>query len=1331
MASEISSEEIGNIEKLRDSETFEIWNFQVVILFKANSLHKIVNGEEKYENLTKEDEKKSWLKRDAKAQRIIVSTIDKKVLTHIMKCETATEMYTKLCNIYRKDNEQQKCNLLQEFFNYTYERSSDISLHISKLENLAYRLNSLNQNIDEEMLISKILSTLPESYKHFRTAWESTQQSDRTLTNLTARLIAEESMNKNQERKGSSVAFSSYERVCYKCSKPGHISRFCKASDANQERNRSGELKCNNCGNLGHFAKYCKNKLANTSMNNKTMCQICKKTNHTAVNCFFRERNQNKNNNGSGSGSTNNDRKVAFLTTEENGNYFDKTAYFVIDSGSTSHMVNDIKLFKEFEEKMTEICVAKKGTKLKSEGEGTIENEKCILKNVLYVPELTKNLISVSAITENQGEVLFNKNEATVMKNGKKVFQGYKNEKGLYITCVDKRETTEQAEQGLLVENREEKVSNWHRKLGHINIRSMKKMIENEMVIGLNMNKKDCESFETPCEICLRAKQVRLPFDNNRIKATRPLEIIHTDLCGPIDPTTWDDKNYVLTILDDYTHYVVIYLLRCKNEVTEYLKEYVEEMEANQNLRVSKLRSDNGGEYVNKELINWCKKKGIKMDTTIPHTPQLNGKAERLNRTLLEKSRSLIFDSQLDKHFWGEAVRVSAYILNRSPIESLPKTPYEMWTNKKPDLSRMQIFGSDAYAKILGYLKKLDERSERFVFVGYGLNGYRLWDEKKQEIIVRRDVVFKMKPNKNNKIKTCKIKLEDEEAEEIKNQEGDEEQNQNNNEEILEENDQSLSDEEASEEESEDGQFLGQGREDRRGRKIDLPKKYEDYVLLTYNEAITSEENKKWQQAINEEKESLENNKTWEYVDIEKANGKKILSNKWVFRIKEDGKFKARLVVRGCQQVKGLDYEEVFSPVVNVSSLRSLLSLSVQKNYNIKKFDIKTAFLYGTLNDEVFMEIPEGYKKQENKICILKRALYGLKQAPMRWNEHFTNFLRESGLNPLSGEQCIFKNKSATLFLAIYVDDGLIVGEKQEEIDRLLNKLETKFEMKKFDNVKTFLGINITRGENWMKLDQENYIETILERFNMKSAKTAMIPMVDIIEKTTSDMGQTTNFPYREAVGSLLYLSNKTRPDIAFSVGYASRNMENPTKTDINNVKRIMRYLNATKSDGIVYQRNQNQTKMTAYSDADFAGDTRTRKSTSGYVIYYCDGPISWCSRKQPVVALSSTEAEFISAAECVKEILFLRALYEEFLLTGEIDIELKMDNQSAMSIIKNGQFNKRSKHIDVRFHFINEKIKEGLVKIQYLCSENMIADIFTKALNNIKFLKHKKMLVK
>lgn len=264
----------------------------------------------------------------------------------------------------------------------------------------------------------------------------------------------------------------------------------------------------------------------------------------------------------------------------------------------------------------------------------------------------------------------------------------------------------------------------------------------------------------------------------NLKQTKRPLELIHSDVCGPVETPTWDNKRYILTMLDDYTHFTVIYLLQNKYEVADTIKEYVKLAEARWNTKLAKLRYDNGREYANENLKNWCKKNGIEMDFTIPYTPQLNGKAERLNRTLLEKTRALLAESGLEKEMWGEAAYTATYIINRSPTKSLQVTPYEMWSEKEPDLNSLKIFGSTAYIKILGPLKKLDNRSRKLIFVGYSPKGFRLWDIDKRKIIFSRDAKFEEKSEirKEKDKRNTFIEIGDEEEEESEEAEQEEKQ---------------------------------------------------------------------------------------------------------------------------------------------------------------------------------------------------------------------------------------------------------------------------------------------------------------------------------------------------------------------------------------------------------------------------------------------------------------------------------------------------------------------------------------------------------------------------
>lgn len=273
----------------------------------------------------------------------------------------------------------------------------------------------------------------------------------------------------------------------------------------------------------------------------------------------------------------------------------------------------------------------------------------------------------------------------------------------------------------------------------------------------------------------------------------------------------------------------------------------------------------------------------------------------------------------------------------------------------------------------------------------------------------------------------------------------------------------------------------------------------------------------------------------------------------------------------------------------------------------------------------------------------------------------------------------------------------------------------------------SYVGFEIIKNEDIIKISQIEYIKRILKQNDMENSKPVKIPIQQVEQTKTTRRNK--NYPYREIIGSLLYLSTKTRPDIAYGVNFCSRYVEEPSQERITDIKHILKYLNGNKEHGIEYKNNKEKNLLKAYCDADFAGDPETRRSTTGYVILYAGGAISWCSRKQSVIALSSTEAEYIAAAECCKELLYLKTLFEE-LLNYEIKIELNVDNQSAIALIKNGILNKRSKHIDVKFRFIHELVRENIIKIKYCPTNEQLADIFTKPLNTVKFVKFKEQLL-
>lgn len=486
-------------------------------------------------------------------------------------------------------------------------------------------------------------------------------------------------------------------------------------------------------------------------------------------------------------------------------------------------------------------------------------------------------------------------------------------------------------------------------------------------------------------------------------------------------------------------------------------------------------------------------------------------------------------------------------------------------------------------------------------------------------------------------------------------------------------------------------------------------------VPLTLDEALTGNNSQDWSKAIKEELEAHTSNQTWEVV--ERPHGRHLLTAKWVFTNKysENGDIvrrKARLVARGFSQRPGLDFDETYAPVAAIQSIRTLVAIAIVNNWVIERFDVKTAFLHGEIEEDVLMEPPEGMVLHEEKCLKLNKALYGLKQAPRAWNSKITEVLRELSLLPTLTDSSVYISTDKLVILALYVDDGLIISPSQEKCLELINMLDRNFPTKK--TVGPFLGMKMTRGEETITLSQQTYIERLLVKFQMDSAKPVSAPLIhqtDLIEG--EELGAPFTGPYQELLGALQYLAQVTRPDILYATNFLSRFNKAPMTAHWIAAKRILRYLKGTMRKGLTYEKKQ--LAIEAYSDANWGGDQIDRRSTSGGIILLAGGPITYFSRKQTNIATSTTESEYVAASEAAKEITGLLQFLRELGISVE-QTTLKIDNASTIKQIKNGE-SKRNKHVDIKYHHVRERYLANDFVLEDVESKEQLADYLTKPL--------------
>lgn len=1298
---------------LFNGSNYSTWKTQMEAILHKNRLLNIVLGVEKApkvedmpQTATSEqrinhdaqmDALQKFNEKDMDARAEILISLEANIVNMVKNIKSSKEMWNHLQDTFDRKSTRKKVEGYRKLLNIKMSDNQSVAEFIIEFDVCVSSIREMGAELDEDLLAVIIIDALPEKFSAIKAAIDTANEFPKVSV-LKARLL--EIGDKEEPNQDSAM-------------KVKHYSKRQQQISPNFNRNQDEGMykkafKCYRCKRKGHKAKDCRAKLS--------------------VECNTRS----------------GDEKASLLGVVETALSVKSSRDWVIDSGASSHMCNEKSLFIEINENYEGKVKLADDKEVDIKGIGRVAIDVVVggkkkpihFDKTLYVPDLKHNLVSTSKTTDSGCKVLMEGNRALISRKGEVLIEGYKHD-NIYIVDLYKDKILANS-----VKKCDEKdFKLWHGRYGHLNSRDLKKLSLCGMVNGLP----NIKSYEIDCVTCIRGKQTRLPFPRkNEKSSTEILQLVHTDLCGPMKSESMAGSLYFATFIDDFSRKVFVYFLRHKSQYLDKFKEFKISVENETGKRIKILRSDNAKELVSEQFSKFLKDNGIKRQLTVEYTPQQNGIAERMNRTLIEMGRCYMLESDIPCFLWAEIINASAYIRNRCPTNlNNMKTPEELWTGKKPCVKHLRQIGCKAYVLNKRSKSKWEARSDEYILVGYSneSKAYRLWKPGTNSIVKSRDVRFieselyknECRERKNEYFYDFEIKSL-QESENVEPQDTDE-------------SDEELLDCDDVEENAETHPFSENVNSQTDENMIQIPgesikqrlrswafgKNNESTNMSTENmmdpksikEALTSQHADEWYKAIEEEYTSLINNKTWTLTDL--PEGRTAVGCRWVFKskVRPDGtieKRKARLVAKGYTQVMGLDYVDTFAPVVRQESLRLIYALSVELDLQLRQLDVSTAFLNGTLDEEIYMEQPEMFVQEatKQKVCKLHKAIYGLKQSGRQWFKCIDAVFKEFGLNQSKYDQCIYyvNNENALMIVGLYVDDILIACNNKRFTEKFVKSLHSKFEIRNIGIPKHCVGLEVNVKPGEVSISQSGYIKRLARKYGLEKCKPVKIPMPanTKLEKEPSIAGENEKVNdklYQELIGYLLYISLHSRPDISCAVNMLSQFSKYPCKQHYNAALQVLKYLNTTNNAVISYKKCG--TPLTGFCDANWAQDVNDRKSQSGFCFLLANGVISWQSKKQQVVATSSAEAEYVALSEAAKEASYLSYILNELGLSYSKPITINTDSQSAQQMAKFGSHHSRTKHIHYKYHFIKDTIENGIVELRYLPTTEMIADVFTK----------------
>ena len=1292
-----------------DEAKYELWEVKFLAFMRIQKLYNIF--------VPSEDEPELDAAKNADGFAELVQCLDDRSLSLIIReaKDDGRKALRVLRDHYQGKGKPRIISLYTQLTSLKKGENESTTDYVIRAETAATALKAAEEVISDGLLIAMVLKGLPKNYKTF-TAVVIQREKQMTFSEFKTLLRdyeeSERDRNETTPTEKDSVMLNKpkFEGNCFKCEKKGHKSSECWMKNAK-------------------WCSKCKTKTHNT--------KDCRAVKKDAAKQAITEREK----------QDSNEHSFVFALKDSQGKKEDSN--LLVDTGATSHIINDSSKFVSFDNNFDpkshfiELADGSKANVVLGKGDalvklfdvkGNLQN--LMLKDALYIPTYNQNIFSVSAEMDRGGSINIGKRVSNYTTQDGKVFDIKEKERLYYLNSISSSC------------NNATSIIEWHRILSHCNFGDVRKL--EKVVKGMKIT----DYREIDCEVCTQGKMCETRSRKPDQRAKAPLDFVHCDLAGPIEPAAKDGFKYALCFVDDFTGINMIYFLKQKSDTFEAAEKFLADVAPYG--KVKRLRSDNGGEFSSQNFKSLLRKHAIRHETSAPYSPHQNGTAERAWQSLFSMARCLLLEAKLPKRMWTYAVMASVYIRNRCFNPRLGKTPYEALIGKQPNLSGMHVFGSTCYAFIQN-AKKLDARSRKGIFVGYdkGSPSYLVYYPELDKVEKVRCVKF-----------SDSFQL-DEMSDELDELTSERKQTEKI-ERMLEP---TIVEKNTTEPEDDSGQTDNMGihespektqRERYPLRSRSKPNylgqnKFDDNVSFTvdycykianipecYKQALEMPEANKWQEAMEVEMRALTDNNTFELVP--RPKDRQVVGAKWVYTIKtnQDGEetYKARYVAKGYSQIPDVDYQETFAPTARMSTVRMLLQRTVQDDMVIHQMDVKTAYLNAPIDCEIYIEQPEGFDTQsqnsEKLVCKLKKSLYGLKQSGRNWNNLLHDYLINENFIQSLADPCLYVrmiDDKQYVIIIVWVDDIIIAASNLSSLENVKQSLKDRFKMTDIGRLKWFLGTEFQCIENSIKINQTRYIQKVLSKFKMTDCKPKPTPCVLGLDKLMEGESPELVDPrlYRAIVGSLIYVMTGTRPDLCYIVTKLSQKMSKPSQVDLSTAKHVLRYLKGTSELSLTFRKSNTPLTLQGYCDSDWGASTTDRPSVTGYNYQLSQtGPlISWKSRKQPTVALSTCEAEYIALANAVQEAKFLKQLCMDMQVSiSEGKTIRRIDNQGAINLAKNPIHHQRSKHIDIKYHFIRLEVREKRVSLQYISSEENLADIFTKPASKGKLEKFKVIML-